>query len=556
MSSCLGLYIEENLIKYAKVTKEREDIKVEAFGVKFYDNIGEAIDQIIAETYSYKIPVSINLSEEVYNYFYFFNLLSKNDLKKAVETEFESYCFDKGTNRDTLESRYALVPDLVDDEKIKAIYISTSKIEINRKMQEFEKYSVSNITSLPMVISNVAQINSKENIAIVNLEEKTTVTTIVDEKIYNIDVLKNSIKEVLTKISSKENSYSKAYEILKNTTIYTMEGKDLQETENEYLEDIMPKLYDIVLEIKDVVENSLNKIDKIYITGIGAVINNVDLYFQEYFTQAKCEILKPYFIPQSVKINLKDYIEVNSAIALAMSSLDYGVKGINFKSPSFKDKIPDFFKVDLGSNKNKTPKTTSKGNSKLNSTLSSLKEKFNFKMDLGSRFDKMENWMLRTSIGLLSLVIIYGVITNIITNQVNSKMESVEEVKAYTSKQIEAIKADETKLKSATNKYQDMKKNLEDLNKSINEKNSVKNIIPNLLINIQSYIPQGVTITSIENTEGRHVVINAESERYDLLGYFKGVIQTKGILTPDSVVSTSGVKQSSIVKIVIEGDMP
>ena len=556
MSSCLGLYIEENLIKYAKVTKEREDLKVEAFGVKFYDNIGEAIDQIIAETYSYKIPVSINLSEEVYNYFYFFNLLSKNDLKKAVETEFESYCFDKGTNRDTLESRYALVPDLVDDEKIKAIYISTSKIEINRKMQEFEKYSVSNITSLPMVISNVAQINSKENIAIVNLEEKTTVTTIVDEKIYNIDVLKNSIKEVLTKISSKENSYSKAYEILKNTTIYTMEGKDLQETENEYLEDIMPKLYDIVLEIKDVVENSLNKIDKIYITGIGAVINNVDLYFQEYFTQAKCEILKPYFIPQSVKINLKDYIEVNSAIALAMSSLDYGVKGINFKSPSFKDKIPDFFKVDLGSNKNKTPKTTSKGNSKLNSTLSSLKEKFNFKMDLGSRFDKMENWMLRTSIGLLSLVIIYGVITNIITNQVNSKMESVEEVKAYTSKQIEAIKADETKLKSATNKYQDMKKNLEDLNKSINEKNSVKNIIPNLLINIQSYIPQGVTITSIENTEGRHVVINAESERYDLLGYFKGVIQTKGILTPDSVVSTSGVKQSSIVKIVIEGDMP
>ena len=86
MSSCLGLYVEENLIKYAKVTKERENLKVEAFGIKFYDNIGEAIKQIISETYSYKTNISINLSEETYNYFYFFNLLNKNDLKKAIET--------------------------------------------------------------------------------------------------------------------------------------------------------------------------------------------------------------------------------------------------------------------------------------------------------------------------------------------------------------------------------------------------------------------------------------------------------------------------------------
>ena len=45
MPSCLGLYIENNLIKYAKVTKERDLLKVESFGVKFYDKIGEAINQ-------------------------------------------------------------------------------------------------------------------------------------------------------------------------------------------------------------------------------------------------------------------------------------------------------------------------------------------------------------------------------------------------------------------------------------------------------------------------------------------------------------------------------
>lgn len=29
MSNCLGLYIEDNLIKYAKVSKEHDEIKVE-----------------------------------------------------------------------------------------------------------------------------------------------------------------------------------------------------------------------------------------------------------------------------------------------------------------------------------------------------------------------------------------------------------------------------------------------------------------------------------------------------------------------------------------------
>ena len=47
MSSCLGIYIEPNIIKYAKVTKERDILTVDSFGIKFYDKIGEAIKQII-----------------------------------------------------------------------------------------------------------------------------------------------------------------------------------------------------------------------------------------------------------------------------------------------------------------------------------------------------------------------------------------------------------------------------------------------------------------------------------------------------------------------------
>ena len=78
MPSCLGLYIENNIIKYAKVSKDRDQMKIDAFGVKIYDNLGQTIKQIIEETISFKTPISINLSEEMYNYFQTFALLIGN----------------------------------------------------------------------------------------------------------------------------------------------------------------------------------------------------------------------------------------------------------------------------------------------------------------------------------------------------------------------------------------------------------------------------------------------------------------------------------------------
>ena len=400
MPSCLGLYIENNLIKYAKVTKEKDILKVDSFGVKFYDQIGQAINQIIAETFSYKTPISINLSEETYQYFHFFNLLNKNDLKKAIETEFDSFCFDKGYNRNALETRYALVPDTQDTEKVKAIYISINKAEINKKIQDFETNTISYILPLPMAIANIVDVKGKENVAIVNMEEKTTITTIVDGKIYDVTKLEESTDTILTNINEKENSYAKAYEICKNTTIYTMEGKELlQENENLYLEDIMPTLYNIVQQVKDIVDNSLNRIDKIYLTGTGSIINNIDLYFQEYFPSIKCEILKPYFVPENIKINIKDYIEVNSAIALAMQGLGYGIKDLNFKKPAFVDQLPDWMKLEVGNKKTNTKKENiTKSNKKL--------PKINLAIDWKAKFDSTERWLLRTSVAILAFIIL------------------------------------------------------------------------------------------------------------------------------------------------------
>ncbi len=296
MSTCLGLYIEENVIKYAKVSKDNDVVKIDAFGIKFFDKINDAISQVIEETYSYKIPISINLSNETYNYFHLFSLLNKKDMQNVLNTEFESICYDHGVNKDAFETRYVLVGDLEDKEKVKAIHVSASKADLAKKEQQLEGYRVTNASPMGTTIGNLLDYKDNENAIIVNIEDKTTVTTILDKKIVDVQVIDEGASQILSNINMKENSYLKAYEICKNTTIYTQEGKDLQYEENDYLDDIMPTLYNIVGAVRKITNDSLNKIDKVYLTGTVSVINNIDIYFQEYLKDIKCEILKPYFI--------------------------------------------------------------------------------------------------------------------------------------------------------------------------------------------------------------------------------------------------------------------
>ena len=542
MASCLGLYIENNVIKYAKVTKDHDLLKVEAFGVKFYEKLGETLNQIVSETFSYNIPISINMSEEIYNYFYMFSLLNKNDLKKAINTEFESYCFDKKLNKNAFETRYALCNVEEDRDKLKVIHVSSNKSSIAKILQTLNEFKVSTITPLGTSITNVASIKPKENIIIVNIEETTTITSVINQKIFNVEKMEEGSGTILNKIASKENSYSKAYEICKNSTIYTMEGKELQDEENEYLDYIMPTLHKIVTRVRDYVTNSTSKYDKIYITGTMSVVNNIDLYFQEFFDTEKCEILRPYFVSENIKINIKDYIEVNSAIAIGMQGLGYGIKSMNFKKPTLSDQLPDFLKLDMSLGKKE--KDGSKPKVKIN-------------MSLKGKFDATERWLLRGILGIFMLIIIYSGISIYLENSINEKIADAEESINYTQRQIDAVASDITQLNQVSNRYVDMTNNLRDINDKIQTDLSLKGSIPNLLTEIMSVIPNQVQITEIQNTtdnEARHVIINAQSKYYDELGYFKAKLKEDNVLT--NIVSTQGEKQGDFVKIVIEGDLP
>ena len=541
MSTCLGLYIEENIIKYAKVSKERDQIKVETFGVKFYDNLEQAIKQVIEETYSYRTPISINLSEEMYNYFQVFALLNKKDLPKAIKTEFEAFCADKNYNPNVFETRYAITPNTQEKDRLKVIHISENKIELNKKIQRFTSYKLQNISPISMTISNISKFDERENCLIVNIEEKTIITTILNQNIYDIKTLDIGSQDILDKINLKENSYQKSYEICKETTIYTSEGKELLEEETGYLEDIMPTLYEIVGQLRKILNESTDKIEKIYITGTGALINNVDLYFEEYLENVKCEILKPNFIKISPEINIKDYVGVNSAISLALSGLGQGISGMNFKKTTLIDKLPDFLKIEVGGkNKEKSERKFLKGNL--------------FTMDFNVPLDKIEKNLLRGCTGLIILFIVYCGFSILLKKQIEDKNIQAQESINSTNLQISLVDKDIQSLQNKTNEYTTKINNLQEINKRIEENNRTKKTIPILLSKLMYVMPNEVQLTSIQNTTTTHIEIQAQSKSYAQLGYLTASIKTQGILT--NVISTSGQKENNVITIKIEGDLP
>ncbi len=558
MPSCLGLYVENNIIKYAKVSKEHDNLKVESFGMKFFDDIDETVKQIVNETYSYKTPISINLLDEKYTYSDLFSLLNQKDLNKAVKTEFEFFCNENHKNFNGLEYRNLLSQNLEDKDKVTSLYAYVDKSAVAGRLQILSGLKVNNISPLPITISNLLKNTGKENKVIVNIEKSTSITFIVNGKIYRVETIDEGMGQILDNIIKKENSYAKAYEICKNTTIYTSQGRNLQVEENEYMEDIMPALYRIIERLKEIMISEPVNVTELYITGLAAAINNIDLYFQENFIDKKCEVLVPFFVEKSnLKLNIRDYIEVNSAISLALQGLGIGYKEVNFKTKGALDQLSEIINIDIGGNPKKAKekiKEKTKVKQKNSNTDNLNKVKKTFKMDFGGALDYIEINMIRFASALLILVLVYTVFTNILMNQIDKKSVEVQAYIADSKKQIESILENKRLINEKTEQYNEMIEKIDEANEKLTQSYAKKNVIPNFLTQIMFNIPKEVQLTSIQNTSGKTIKIEAQSKEYEQLGYFIAKIKNEAILT--DVTSTSGIRQDDFIKVTIEGNLP
>ena len=548
MQGCLGIYVQKNLIKYAKVSKDRNSFKVEAYGVKFYDgDIEKTIEQIVKETYSFQVPISINIDNEKYTYSNVFALLKAQDLEKAMETEFEFFCNNNNQNKNTLEYRKIYAPDKDDRDKLRVLYTYVDKSNVVQRLQILDKFKIQNVSPIAITIPNLNPVLIQEDCLIVNLEDETEVTTVINGKVFSVDKIETGMGKILRLIEERENSIQKAYEICKNTTVYTKSGQNLKVEGNEYLDDIITILFEIINQIKDIVAKNGVDVTSIYLTGMGLVINNIDLLFQEAWIDKKCEILVPYFIEKTnVKINIKDYIEVNSAISLAIQGLDSKKQNINFDESKMNfQKIMAILTSDVGK---KNSNTKIKGRKSSTFNRASLREIANMELDFGDRT------LLTIVAGLMIAIILFVGVTEVLSKQIKEKMASADTIIENSQKEIDKVTKYNSLVNARTSEYQKIVDKIEEANSKVSEEYSSKNAIPNLLNKIMYNIPVGVQLLSIENQSGKDIVITAQAEKYDQLGYFKAALEEEGILT--DIISTRGTKPGELISITITGKLP
>ena len=408
-----------------------------------------------------------------------------------------------------------------------------------------------------MTIKNIMELQEKENSLIVNIEDKTTVTTLMNQKIYDVTVFEDGMEEVLEFIEKRENSLSKAYEICKGTTISINPELETETNNSTYLEVIMNTMYNIAGHVKKIINESHAKIDKIYLTGTAATINNIDLFFQDYLALMSCEIIKPYFIKTLMKgVNIKDYIEVNTAISLALQGLNMGIEGMNFKKNEFKDVLKNSINITMPKPhiaKSKISKT------KAEKVIDETKQKKN-----KENMEKMQNaikinWaseftLVATVVKIILAVGGYLAVIITISNITFEKQAEVDALISKTNKEIREIQTDAQKIKDKKTEYERLITELENINSTADEITSRRNSIPDLLYKITNAIPKEVQITSIKNTSDTKIVITTQTKTYDQIGMFIAKLKNDEILV--NVIASSGVQSGGVIKVTIEGELP
>lgn len=533
MQSSLGIFVGERVIKYAKISKEKNNnFKLDAHGVVFPEgDITDEINKIVIETASTRVPISIKVENEQYSHFDVFGLLDEKALRSAAQSEFEIFCDENDMAYDELASRFYIYSGKEGEERRKVLYVSTNEKKLNEQMKKYAVGDLKCVMPLPLSVMNLLEISSSDRIAIVNIEESTDITIISDGEIFDVQKLDIGLGAILDRINETENSMSESYTAYKNAII---SNKDIpvEGDENPYVGDIMPILNRIAKDVKSVLDGLLYSVDKVYLTGSGALLNNIDIYFQEMLPNVKCEILKPFLAEAgSLKVSMTDYVEASSPMSLALSQLGVGMfKDLNFRG---KVKIAAAQKAKVSS-----------GGKGIAST----------QVDLGGPLDATEKMLLRGIACVLVAIISYMGYNIALNREITQKNEEYTLAEKKMNQEMERMDADITVLTGKATQYKQLTESLQEMSRKDVEGEEEKRLkIPDLLWNIMNCIPERANIVSIENDENNHMIINVESMEYDAIGYFKSQLMFEEILT--NVKSTAGIKIDGFIQVTIEGDL-
>lgn len=531
MERCLGIYIGDKIIKYAKLHMDKnKNIDVEASNVKYVlGGIKEVIDEIIVETNSQNTPISINILNEHHENMDILKQISKNDISSMVELEIEDIANKQGINNKLLLYKFNIQDSLTnkDNNRINILYTDRTEIEQYSKVEELD---VKGAYPLSTVIKGLVP-KEEKNYAVINIEERITLSIVINGNLVDTIVLDCGMKEVIESLAEQLGSYAKAYDMCKTVNVYTED----ENPNNPEVEKILePILQNILRKIEDSIKPYRGKFEKMFLSGMGVLFTNVDILFEQYY-EMPAEILKPAFTKGEVGIrNMAELIESNSAIALANALLTSSMEDVNFMTLI-----------------NKKQAKILDGKGKLKFGLK-FPQKISFSGDTADIIQKLIFTDL-VAVTILFGYIIFGSIyyaqTTSIEKDVRASISKIEEKSAAVKTDVDYI-----------NKNKDQYKEINDMVTDIVSKIQSNDIgalrtynVANFMQKIMKFIPKNVQLISIESNDNKHLTISAKSTSYAALGYFVSQLKLEGIVNN---VKIDSVSHGSEIQISIGGDLP
>lgn len=548
MPSCLGIYVNENIIKFAKMTYEKNTMILEQYGTRFIriDPLNQ-IEGIIQETNSNSTQIAITPEKSEYlNVEMYDQGQVKSYFGDVAKMEFEAWCEKKAVAPQNYEYIYKAA-DTKNAENKRMLGINiVNKDVVDKYTQRF-----SNIVSLypANLLTNRLVPAEDQNYVLVDLSDKLTIIVVENNKIVDMQNFDMGMKQILSAFSDRVGSYQKAYEACKQINVFS-EGYDNNNKELEVV--LEPLLQDVLKQVQVYVDKYRKYVDKVLLTGDGIVFTNIDILFTE-FLNLKCEILKPEFLEDTSNVrNTADILESIEAIALAYDVLKPAPKESEYIKKSI-------IKKGLFSRKEKLPKEK-KEHKEFNlfkKKDTALQENSEPKVTVASdTIEKISKILTCAAIFFGVTVVTYAVFSGLYISRVEKIKKNVEKEISNLDKKITEINSDNDYITANTKKYTEINDYVQNIADQI-ESNKIGKFttynVATFLNNIIKIIPKNVQLVNIKSDDNKNVVITAKSDSYADLGYFVAELKINGTLNN---IKINNIQNGETTVVEIGGELP
>lgn len=545
MTNCLGIYFDDNIVKYAKLIKNNTGtIEIKEHGIRFIKpSLKETIEKVISDTNSTKdVPIVINAPKVEYNGFQVFKQISNNDLQNIIKLEFEDWCEKKNIAPDKHSFIYQLSTSVVGD-----YYKGLMGICKKELIDEYSKLNDSKVVAIyptELLLPTDAP-DDEKNCLVINLDKKLTVTAVINSKSANHSIYDVGMQQIFDKFIDVLGSYQKAYESCKQLNVFSDADSDINKRQLEEI--VEPILQEILKNVTEDVNKYKENITKMYITGTGTLFTNIDTLFTEYFG-IRCEILKPKFVTDVGGVrNIAETLEVLPAIALAKEYMSPVTTGLEFLKVSVVKE--SFFAKAFAKKKPGETKESVKKEKSINKLTASLEP--------GFIAAKVSEFMMYPIIVCSLAVISYLVFSNVYINQIEKMNDEVSEKIGKYENMARLAKSDKSSIETATNQYKAINDEVDQIRQQI-ETNQIGKFstynVASFTQKLIKVIPKNVQLKTISSDDNKKIKIVAQSDAYPNLGYFVANLR----LQPDILtnVAVTSVTNGSTVTIEIGGDLP